>query len=152
MKTPCFLLLGFLLGAVLPSWAVLGQPVQSVQLDRQHLKGQLRLIQRAGYSVQRIESADGGVVREFVSPEGMVFGVAWQGRSVPDLRQLLGSYFPAFQHAAQQAAQAPRRRRGPMVVRVNGLVVEVAGHLRQFHGRAFVDNLIPATLSQAVVQ
>lgn len=152
MKTPCFLLLGFLLGAASPAWAVLGQPVQSVQLDRQHFKGQLRMIQRAGYSVQRIESANGAVVREFVSPEGMVFGVAWQGPSVPDMRQLLGSYFPAFQQAAQEASQAPRRRRGPMVVRVNGLVVEVAGHLRQFHGRAFVESLIPSTLSQTVIQ
>lgn len=137
--------------AGLPAWAVLGQPVQSVEADRVHLKGQIRLIQRQGYSVQRIAAADGGIVREFVSPDGIVFGVAWSGPAAPDLHQLLGAYFTAFQKAARQT-QTPRRRRGPLAVQVDGLVVEVGGHMRAYRGRAYVESLIPTSVNQAVVQ
>lgn len=140
-----------------PAWAVLGQQVQSVAVDHARFGGRLRQIRAQGYTVQVLErgpqqgNAPREIVREYVSPEGMVFGVSWQGPRIPDLRALLGSYFPAFQKAA--AAQAARRRRrGPLYVRTGDLTVENAGHMRAFHGRAFVTALIPKNLSAAVVR
>jgi len=130
------------------AWAVLGESVRSVQADQQRLRGEVLALARQGYAIHQIKAADGNVVREYVSQEGMVFGVSWQGMTMPDLHALLGSYFPEF----QQAIQSPHRRRGPLAVRTEHVVVESGGHMRNFHGRAYVPGLVPANLTQAVVQ
>src|SRR5215470_2553142 len=135
---------------VAPARAVLGQRVDSVTSDQQHLRGELRSVDRQGYSVEEISSGDGTVVREYVSPNGMVFGIAWKGPTMPDLNQLLGSYFADFQQASQ--AQTTQRRRAPVAVRTERLVVELGGHMRAFHGRALVPGLVPNSVSEAVVQ
>src|SRR5487761_1351095 len=147
MKTALAVLASmFLLAA--PSWAVLGQPVQSVHSDQIRLHGQLRSISRQGYSVQQITAADGTVIKEYVSPAGVVFGVSWQGVAMPDLSQLLGYYFPQFQHASRSAV----RRRQALVVLTDRLVVESGGHMRAFRGRAYVPGLLPNNISPAVVK
>jgi Protein of unknown function (DUF2844) len=133
---------------VAPAWAVLGESVRSVQSDQQRLRGQLLAVARQGYSLHQITAADGNIVREYVSQEGTVFGVSWQGRTMPDLRHLLGSYYSEL----LQNAQSPHRRRGPLVVRTDHAVLQSGGHVRAFRGRAYVPSLIPNTLTQAVVQ
>ena len=147
MKTALTVLSAMFLLAV-PSFAVLGQSVQSVQSDQQHLRGQLRSISRQGYSVQQISAADGAIVKEYVSPAGVVFGISWQGAAMPNLSQLLGSYFPQFQHASRSAV----RRRQALVVRTDQLVVESGGHMRAFRGRAYVPGLVPNNLLPPVVK
>ncbi|MGH9508116.1 MAG: DUF2844 domain-containing protein [Terriglobales bacterium] len=147
------LFLGLLLAlSAAPAWAVLGQQVQSVTVDRARLGGRLRQVQARGYTVQVIErgqeNAPHLTIREYVSPQGVVFGVSWHGPHIPDLQALLGSYYARF----EKAAAAQRRGRGPLFVRTGDLVVENAGHMRAFHGRAFVTTLIPHNLSAAVVQ
>ena len=131
-----------------PSWGVLGQPVQTVRSDQQRMHGELRSISRQGYSIQQISAAGGTVIKEYVSPGGMVFGVSWQGMAVPNLSQLLGSYFQPFQQASRSAVH----RRQALVVRTNEVVVESGGHMRAFHGRAYVPVLLPNHLTPAVVQ
>jgi Protein of unknown function (DUF2844) len=73
-----------------PAWATLGQSVASVHTDQQALQAHRRTITHDGYEVEHLEAADGTVVREYVSPAGLVFGLAWQGPTVPDMTQLLG--------------------------------------------------------------
>ena len=136
-----------LLGAA-PVWAVLGQSVRSVQSDQQYWRGTLIEVARQGYALHQISAANGTVVREYVSNEGTVFGVSWRGPTMPNLSQLLGTYFADF----QQASQSPHQRRGPLVVRTDRVVIESGGHLRAFHGRAYVPNLVPRDLTEAVVQ
>jgi Ni,Fe-hydrogenase III large subunit len=136
-----------LLGAA-PVWAVLGQSVRSVQSDQQYWRGTQIEVARQGYALHQISAANGTVVREYVSNEGTVFGVSWRGPTMPNLSQLLGPYFAEF----QQASQSPHRRRGPLVVRTDRVVIESGGHLRAFHGRAYVPNLVPRDLTEAVVQ
>jgi hypothetical protein len=82
------------------------------------------------------------MVREFVSPSGKVFAVAWQGPSIPDLRQVLGTYFAQYAEAAQ-AAQKKRAGHGPLMIRESDLVAELSGHQRAFAGRAYVPQLVP---------
>ncbi len=147
MKTILTVLLGLLLGAA-PAWAVLGQRVTSVQSDRARLRGELRAVERQGYSVQQITAADGTVIKEYVSPAGMVFGVSWQGPAMPDLSDLLGAYFPEFQKASGTAT----RRHRAVAVKTDQVVVESGGHLRAFHGIAYVPGLLPSNLTPAVVQ
>jgi hypothetical protein len=130
------------------AWAILGQPEDSVLADQQRMHAQLRTMANEGYVVQHIEAADGTVVREYVSSTGLVFGVAWQGPKVPDLTQLLGAYFPLY----QAALPAPMRRRAPVVVHTEALVVEMSGHIRAFSGRAYLPNLVPSSLTPEVIQ
>jgi hypothetical protein len=131
-----------------PSWAVLGEYENSVASDQQHMHAQLHEQVRQGYSVKQLSSADGRTVREYVSPAGLVFGVAWQGPSMPDLQQLLGSFIGQL----QQVTRSRRRRGGPLVVQRNDFVLVSGGHMRSFHGRAYVPSLLPANVSAEVVR
>ena len=131
-----------------PVWAALGQLAESVESDRRVLQGQIRRSELRGFTLHEITGEDGNVVREFVSPAGIVFAVSWEGPSPPNLPQLLGTYFPQF----QQAARSGVRRRGPIVVRRGALVVESGGHMRAFHGRAYLTSQIPDSLSQEIVR
>jgi Protein of unknown function (DUF2844) len=147
MKTACRVLLVLLLGAV-PGWAVLGEYQNSVESDQKVMRGEVQSVTRQGYSLHEIKGADGAVVREYVSPDGVVFGLSWQARTMPNLAQLLGSYFPDF----QQASSRRIRHRGPLVVRTDRVVIESGGHMRAFTGRAYVPSLVPKNLSAEVVR
>ncbi|MBZ5543872.1 MAG: DUF2844 domain-containing protein [Acidobacteriia bacterium] len=147
MKTVLAALLVLVLGSA-PAWAVLGEYESSVSSDQKYLRGEVRAMALQGYSVQQITGADRTVVKEYVSPAGLVFGISWQGPTMPDLQQLLGSSFSEF----QQAAQSRVRRRGPLVLRTDRLVVESGGHLRSFHGRAYLPSLLPKNIPAEVVR
>ena len=130
-----------------PAWASLGQSMDSVISDQQHMRGELRSAIRDGYTVHTISSPDGAVVKEYVSPNGVVFGISWQGPTLPSLTRLLGPYFSEF----QQAASGSTRRRS-LAIHTEHLIVESGGHMRAFHGRAYVPALVPGNLAATVVQ
>jgi Protein of unknown function (DUF2844) len=134
-----------------PAWGALGQTADSVKADRERMGGELRSQQFTGYTVHEISQPDGHLVREYVSPAGVVFGVVWAGPTMPDLSQLLGAYFDQLQKAVAATKDAPRRR-GPLYVQTGALVVASGGHMRSFHGRAYLINLIPAGLTEAVLR
>ena len=136
--------LGVLLWS-LSSFAALGGDVSSVQADVAHLQGSLRVTPNASYAVHEIRTPKGVTVREYVSTSGKVFAVAWQGPWLPDLQQLLGSYFTQY----QQAAQSPKQRvaRAPVAVHEANLVVEQSGHMRSFTGRAYLVDQLPSSLA-----
>jgi hypothetical protein len=140
MKRFWFMLPVLVLVAIaLPAWAVLGETAPSVQKDQAHLRGTLRIASAQAYTLQEIRVPYGTVVREYVSPaSGKVFAVTWNGPRIPDLRQLLGAYFPAFTRAAQN-----RRGHGPLLVELPRLVVQSAGHPRAFIGRAYLPQETP---------
>ena len=139
---------GLLLLGTAPAWATLGQSADSVEIDRQALRGQSEHVVLPYYTIHQITRGEGVAVKEYVSPQGKVFGVSWSGPTMPDLSQLLGDYYQDFQRAATSRA----RRRAPIAVHVGDLVVESAGHLRSFHGRAYVTSLVPNTVTHEVVK
>ena len=100
-----------------------------------------------GYSVEEITRGDGSILREFVSPDGQIFGVAWQGMTMPNLSQILGPSSDVFQKATQGT-----HHRGPLSVHVGQLVVETGGHMRSFRVRAYRLDLLPKGISEEVVQ
>jgi hypothetical protein len=122
-----------------PAGAALGERAETVEADRVHLKGALRIASADRFAIHEIQTPEGGKVRELVSPGGVVFGVAWEGPRIPDLRQLLGSHFDAY----TEAARTKRSRRGPLVLELPGLRFESYGHARAFGGRALVPELLP---------
>src|SRR5947209_18263937 len=71
-------------------FAALGGDVSSIQADQAHMRAQRRITQTSAYSLHEMQAQSGTVVREFVSPQGKVFGVSWDGSTIPDLQQLLG--------------------------------------------------------------
>ena len=139
------LLSSLLLILPLPAMAVLGDNAASVLNDQARMKGTLRSVDAHAYVMHEITSSTGTVVREFVSPAGAVFGVAWEGQFPPDLQQLLGPYYQQAQQAQQEAssAQQPRRRRAPVAIETPGLVMYESGHVRSFHGQAYIPQLVP---------
>ena len=135
--------------AMTPARAALGDTVASVQSDRASMKGQLRTRSGPGYSVQQITAATGTVVREYVSPSGVIFAVSWYGPAMPDLQQTLGPYFAQLQAAikARQAQHAQRGGHYHLQVREPDFVVHAGGHMRQYFGIAYVPSLVSPNLS-----
>jgi len=135
-------------GLPMSTWAALGGDATSVQDDVVHMKGALRTAPGASYTVHEISAPGGTVVREYISPQGKVFAVSWRGPFMPDLQQLLGTHFAAFQQSIQARTY---RVRGPAVLETPGLVVQSAGHMRSFTGRAYLpDNLPQGVTAQAI--
>ena len=135
-------------GALRPAQAALGDTVASVQADRVSMKGQLRTRSEAGYSVQEITAANGVLVREFVSPSGVVFAVRWSGPAMPNLQQTLGTYFAQYRSSVKaQRATGQRAGHHHLEIHVPSLVVHAGGHMRQYFGLAYVPSLVPQNLS-----
>jgi len=133
-----------------PAFAVLGDNAASVLTDQARMKGTLHSVDNHTYVLHEITMPTGAKVREFVSPGGTVFGVAWEGQFPPNFQQLLGPYYQQAQQAAAQQKtaeegseqQAPRRR-GPVVIETPGLVFVQTGHMHSYHGQAYIPQLIP---------
>jgi hypothetical protein len=137
-----------LMMAALPAWAVLGEYEGSVSFDRQVLRGEMREEVHTGYNLHQIITSNGAVIREYVSPEGKVFGISWHARFIPNLPQLLGSYFPRV----QQAAQAKVQRAGPLVIQTADFVYFSSGRMMNYHGSAYVPGLLPKNVTAEVVR
>jgi Protein of unknown function (DUF2844) len=128
--------------------AELGGTVATVQNDQVQMKGTRRITTMANYSVHEIQAESGAKVREFVSPAGTVFGVAWDGPWKPDMKQILGSHFDQY----VQAIQSKRPRRGAVSIQEPGLVVESSGHMRSFSGRAYVPQMVPQNVDPSTIK
>lgn len=127
-------------------FAALGGSSQSVQADQAQMKAKLKTTQAVSYAVHEIAAPTGTVVREYVSPGGRIFGVTWEGPFVPDMRLLLGTYFERYS-ALAKAQRESRMGRQPLDIREPGLVVQTAGHMRAYVGRAYDPELLPAGVS-----
>jgi hypothetical protein len=122
--------------------ATLGLDTSSIAQDRAALSAVSRATTKhAAHAVHEIAS-DATTVREFVTPSGIVFAVAWNGLVHPDLSVLLGSYHGDYQSAEKRL----QRRHGQRFRQVQGdrVIVETWGHMRKLQGRAYVNDLIPA--------
>jgi len=148
-RTLRLLLPSVLLALAFPAWASLGDNVTSVQSDKARMKGSLRSIASQHYVTHEIQVPTGQVVREFVSPKGDVFGVAWEGPFQPDLQQLLGSYFEPMKEAV---SLQQRHGHGPISVETSGFVFQQGGHARNFHGRAYLPAMVPQGVDVTEIQ
>ena len=94
----------------------------------------------APYSVRESRDADGVTIREYVLPSNVVFAVTWEGPIRPDMKALLGSYFPNYVNAGESRVRGP----SPMVEGNDDFRVESAGRLGHFFGIAYLPRLKPA--------
>ena len=150
-KIGFFVAVVFVAAALSPlAWAELGGPVASVQNDTVHMKGTLRSVATREYTLHEIWIPTGHVVRQYASAAGMIFGVSWEGPTLPNLRQLLGeTYFAKFQQAA---AERKRYGRGPVFIETPEFVFQQTGHLRDFHGCAYLPQLLPQGVDASTIR
>jgi len=149
--THMVLLAGFALGLLfLPSRAsaTLGSDVTSVEADRQQMRATLALTSNGLYEVHELRTGRGDVVREFVSPEGNVFGVAWKGSVKPQYTQLLGSYT----NEITKASELRQNHRAPLVIHQPDFVFSSFGHMRFYAGHAYIPSLLPAGVRPEEIQ
>jgi hypothetical protein len=148
-------LLGFGLTAALllqagPGRATLGEPADSIASDQKALIAvRPSLTVHNGYTVQEVTS-DAVVVREYISPTGIVFAIAWNGLIHPDLTPLLGSHAGAYEEALRQTPPKPGRRH--LQVKTNQVIVEKWGQMRNLQGRAYIPALLPSGVSVDEIQ
>lgn len=126
-----------------PALAALGGNAGSIEADSAQMKGTVAMRQLAAYSVHEIKGSAGTVVREYVSPAGKVFAVAWQGPFAPNFQQILGSYFEQYSAGVKQLKSTYVGRR-PLNLQLPGLVVQRNGHMRAEYGHAYIPQEIPA--------
>jgi hypothetical protein len=134
----------------MPAWAGLGQPEASVTSDQLHMKSEHRVQDFQAYKVHELANTEGAVVREYVSPDGTVFGITWQGRSTPDMNQLLGNYVNNFQTATRDQTQI-RQRRG-IAIRTNDFVYSNFCRMGVCSGSAYAPKLLPSNVSAEVMR
>lgn len=138
-------LMATLLPAVRRAEATLGESADSIATDRRALSAARGLTTAGpGYTVQEVTS-EATTVREYVSPGGVVFAIAWNGQMHPDLTALLGSYGAEY----KQALEKTPRKKGVRHQQVQGtkVIVEKWGHMRNLQGRAYVPTLVPPGVS-----
>jgi hypothetical protein len=123
--------------------AALGEPEATVAVDTQQLKGSVKTTARTNYRMHEIQLPSGTMLREFVSADGNVFAVAWNGPAIPNLRQALGRYFDVYQSAAKTNHGGRRH----LQIRQDDLVVQSSGHMRTFSGRAYLPQSVPSSTS-----
>jgi hypothetical protein len=140
-----------MLSTASPMWAALGGDAASIQADQIHMQGTRRMIAAESYTVHEIQGATGTVVREYVSADGKVFAVAWHGPWLPDMRQILGTYFEQYAQAVQSESSGRMGRR-PVKVEQPGLVVQIGGHIRAFAGRAYIPDTLPSGMRVEDIQ
>ena len=125
--------------------ATIGESVDSVASDQKALSATRRTAKTSTtYTIHEIRT-ETLTVREYVSLSGVVFGIAWNGLTHPDLTPLLGSYVSEYQKALIHGRRQPGRRH--VTVKTDGIVVEKWGHMRNLQGRAYAPALIPQGVS-----
>jgi hypothetical protein len=131
--------------------AALGGDASSVAADRVAWAAQLRTTPTLQYDMHEISSS-AQTVHEYVSRQGQVFAVTWQGPVPPNMRQLLGEYFGRFQSAAVAAHQRSPGQHRQFQLAQPDLVIWSSGRLRDFHGIAYLPNLLPAGVTVEQLQ
>lgn len=137
------------LGAVAlaqPALAALGDAGSTIDKDATQLRAQRSAAAAApsgNYTVQELTLPSGTVVREYLTSSNQIFAVTWHGPNIPDLQQLLGSYYGRY----STAVQAHGRGRQPVTVQEPDLVVRSAGHARAFYGMAYLPQQFPPGLT-----
>ncbi len=145
-----FVSLGLALAFDPTALASLGGDTASIETDAAALRATPITRPSPVYTVREIVGESSVDVHEFTNNRGVVFAVRWSAPAIPDLRLLLGSYFGRYTDALARLRQAGIHRS----VRIASpeLVVESSGHLRAYHGLAYLPSEVPAGVTTTELQ
>ena len=138
---PAFLLL-FFTGT---ARATLGEPASSLESNRAALKAVHKSTTTHGVYTIHEDTSDGTRIRQYISSSGVVFAVAWNGVSHPDLASLLGNYNDDYRQVLRSTPRKPGKRH--VQLRGSRVVVEKWGHMRNLQGRAYAPSLLPSAVN-----
>jgi hypothetical protein len=104
-------------------------------------------------SVRWQESTDANQirVRQYVAPSGQIYAVSWDGPAMADVSVLLGTWFEQYRQGAGAALANANGLHSSRVSDEN-LVVETAVRLRDFSGRAWLPDALPAGVAAADIE
>lgn len=122
--------------------AELGGKLDSVRSDQAKMKASLRVDAKPTFTVHALESQTGNKINEYVNIDDVVFAVSWNGPTMPNLQQLLGSTY--FDRYTTELAASKHAARGPILIQQSDFVIHSGGRLRAFSGKAYVPSLLPA--------
>jgi hypothetical protein len=131
-----------MLALPVPALAALGGDVTSVQEDQAQMKGTLKTTEAEAYTTHEITAPGKTVIKEYVSPAGKVFAITWSGQVIPNMQQLLGTYFDRFAQTAKTQREKQLGHR-PVSIQQSDFVFQNGGHMRAYVGRAYVPGLVP---------
>lgn len=120
-----------------PCFAVLGESfagLEAVKDDSHSL-----------YQIASYQEASVVNIREYIAKDGTVFAVSWKGRFKPDLKLLLGKYYPTLIAAIMKK---PHGGRSPVHLKRRDIVIESSGHPGAFSGRAYLPGLMPGEIKE----
>jgi hypothetical protein len=146
MGIPCRRVAALLAALCLPSLATaaLGGSVATLAAGSAQARAAIRLASANDkYSVYETQTPAGVLVRQYSSADDVVFGVTWQGPVKPDMKQLLGTYFPQYTEAYANG----QTNRSHMHIRTPELVLQSDGRMRTFSGKAYLPQKLPAGVS-----
>jgi hypothetical protein len=145
LNAPLRLLILVLIGWLwLPLTAIseLRGNVASVARDSQYVGGAFNTRRSRECTIYEIKDRNGTLIREFVSPSGQVFAIAWKGHFLPQMDHFLGPLFEAFSTAVQ-ARSSKHSWREPLAIHIPELVFESGGRTGWFEGRAYDPSGVP---------
>ena len=136
----------FALAAFVPtSQAALGGDAAAFATEQTLFGATFTVTKSDGFSIHELTTPSGARIRQFVGASGQVFAVAWDGPVLPNLEALLGSSYTAYVDAQRQ------RGRG-VHIQTPALVLESAGMMRAFFGKALLPDRLPANVSARDIQ
>jgi hypothetical protein len=132
------------LGLAPAAQAGLGEGADSVARDHAALRARAQsVVPMQAYDMHEMTTAGGGQVREYVTRSGTVFAVTFSGRTMPDLRTVLGTHYGEY----VAATNVRRTNHKVFAMSAPGLVMEVIKLPRGVTGAAHVPVLLPPGVS-----
>jgi len=129
-----------LLALTTPSFARLGEPETLIKAEATQLGASLLEERTATHKIVTLDTPAELRIRQWVNAQGRVFAITWAGPVMPDLAQLLGRHYTAFREAAERGHST----RSAVRLDTPEVVIESAGRMRAFRGRAFCPPMLPA--------
>ena len=134
-----------LLGVVPASLAALGGDVSTLASEQSVFRATFVATQSNQFSVHSLTTPAGVHIRQYAGSSGRVFAVAWDGPVLPNLETLLGSSYAAYVEGQRQRGRGVR-------IQTPALVVESAGMMRAFYGKALLPKHLPDGISARDIQ
>ena len=116
--------------------------MSTVQADQHRMSATRQVHQSTAYTVHEIRTTSNSVIREYVSPQGKVFAVSYQGQFLGEANSLLAGYATQI-GAAIKTMRSGQHRGGPVHVTLPGVVYHATGHMRSYVVHAYLTDSVP---------
>lgn len=124
------------------AFAALGDREDSIGSDKSKLRAASQNYRKHDLYSEHTLSGPMNTVTQFVSNDGLVFAVRWEGVTKPDLSVLLGSFYEEYNDINSQRARMSTR--APVEVKTSKIIVRKSGHMRAWRGFAYILDHVPA--------